>query len=104
MDQFKKINSILEDIEDIIDEGTFEITDAKCRGLYHDAKREINSLNNHFGGFYDDSDRPMGQKDRKIDLIQKRFQRLCRSIETPEQFIQGERDAMFPNGEDEDEW
>lgn len=104
MDQFKRINSILEDIEILIDDSEFEITDPKCSGLYHDAVKELGELDAHFGRPLEALGMPMGKEERKLNQLEKRFKRLCRSIETPEEFIQGERDAMFPNGEDEDEW
>ena len=106
---FEKINMLLNEMEELIDNGEFEITDSVCSILYAKIKEELSNLAPQCDpylweqGFSNFEPIELGKKDKEFKRIQGRFDKLCKSIETPEEFMQGIRDMMFPNGEDYDD-
>jgi hypothetical protein len=108
MDTFKKINMLLEEMEELVENGEFEITDSDCNSLYAEIKEELNMLSSHCDPFLwdhgvsDSEPIQMGKKEIEFKKIERRFNNLCKSIETPEEFIKGIRDMMFPDGENDD--
>lgn len=101
MKEFEKINSILDKIEELVEDGEFEITEDDCNQLYHEAVKELNELSIQFDTSFDYVGDVPNQMDKALMDVQKRFKTLKKQFETPEEFIDGIRSMMFPNEDDE---